>query len=450
MERFLRDLTHSQTIVVRRILLGTKPIEFVDAMGTQPVERLNEVAEDLHEKGFHVELAVAHRQHLGGALVAAISTIERVVTGASSSGYVEIHFNAVLQLGELQVLQLMKSDGPQALVPDKRLSNAQELCNIAKRMPRHLHLFAQITRRAAELGVTVHKTFGLLMSWSAHTKRGGDPLWVAVLSFQLHESLVVAHGKYRQSLRLAQATAKSRYRWITSRPIASIALPIGMLATLLDSCGFKDAAREYRQSAFELLKFATAIGTENRSMDEVFHAVMQARILENDADGEIFLWVRSIVDSWSGDSQYRKNAEELIRQWIARKDGATFEGDFQTTHRQIHHNLLTSAGINPTVEPWVSLIDLAIKDDDPTRVLVECHHKTVMPHPAADPTLIRLGLERANPKIIACTLHRYAVAGKSLDDIDQEFTTKHCDVCPDKATRSDDWKFYDDIKGDTP
>jgi hypothetical protein len=56
------------------------------------------------------------------------------------------------------------------------------------------------------------------------------------------------------------------------------------------------------------------------------------------------------------------------------------------------------------VEPWVSLIALAIKDDDPTRVLIECEHKVVMRHPASDPMLDRWGLERANPKIIGCNL----------------------------------------------
>jgi hypothetical protein len=52
---------------------------------------------------------------------------------------------------------------------------------------------------------------------------------------------------------------------------------------------------------------------------------------------------------------------------VERLDGATFDGDIETTHLQIHHNILTSAGIDPTEEPWVSLINLAIKDDDPTR-----------------------------------------------------------------------------------
>ena len=109
---------------------------------------------------------------------------------------------------------------------------------------------------------------------------------------------------------------------------------------------------------------------------------------------------------------------------LDRKKGAKFEGDIETTPRQIHQNILTSAGIDPTTEPWISLIDLAIKDDDPTRVLIECQHKVVMKYPGGDPMLERLALERANPKIVGCNLHGYALAGLTLDNIDRAFKAK--------------------------
>jgi len=274
--------------------------------------------------------------------------------------------------------------------------------------------------------------------------RGDDPLWVAVLSFQLQQSLLAAHRKYNQSLRLAQATARSRFRWVTARPIADIAMAIGTLAGLLESCSFKEGGHQYRQSAFALLKLSAAIATENKSMDELFNAVMNARILEPNPDGEIIRWVRSVIDQWAADSQYRKNAEELMQRALDRKNGAKFQGDIETTPRQIHHNILTSAGIDPTTEPWVSLIDLAIKDDDPTRVLIDCQHKVVMKHPGRDPMLDRLALERANPKIIGCGLHKYAMAGRELDIIDQAFKVKFCDVCPDRVPRPPGWTFYDE------
>jgi hypothetical protein len=92
-----------------------------------------------------------------------------------------------------------------------------------------------------------------------------------------------------------------------------------------------------------------------------------------------------VVDEWPIDSPYRRVAEALIARAAARAQGATFDGDIQTSPRQIHNNFLTSQGIDPTTEHWKGLIDLAIKDDDPTRVLIGCEHKVVMKHPGGNP-----------------------------------------------------------------
>ena len=184
-DQFARDLTQAQTIVVARILMQTAHVEFAEAMKSQPVKRVSEVAEDLHEKGYRLELDAAFRQRKGGDVEGAIVAIHKVAASAGAGGYVKVQFNAILQAGELEWMQQTKSDEPQARAADKKLETALELCRIAKRKPRNLHLFAQITRRAAELGVAAHKTFGLLMAWKAHVSRGDDPIWIAVLSFKL-------------------------------------------------------------------------------------------------------------------------------------------------------------------------------------------------------------------------------------------------------------------------
>jgi hypothetical protein len=57
---------------------------------------------------------------------------------------------------------------------------------------------------------------------------------------------MAAYKKYRQALRLAQATAKSKYRSVTSRPLADVAVSIAMLAGLLETSGFEQIAASYR------------------------------------------------------------------------------------------------------------------------------------------------------------------------------------------------------------
>ncbi len=445
-DQFLGDLRRSQTIVLSRLLLGTKAGDFVDAMLGRPIEWIAEVAADFHEKGFRLDLQKAHDHMRRGDLPGAIATVKRVL--GNSIGYLEVQFNATLQLGEFEALQLMRSDRPQRLVADRKLATAEALCKIAKRAPRHLHLYAQTTRKAAQLAIAVHKVLGLLMSWKGHLRKSDDPLWLAVLSFQVNEGLLAAHQRYRQALRLAGATAGSQYRRVISRPIVDIASEITKLAAVLEktSAYFTDAATVYRASAFQLFKFAAAIATENRSMDDLWHALMMARTLKAQKGGEVFQWIRSIVDQWEKNSEHRRSAEELLERWTRRKDGVAFEGDIQTNFQQIHQNILTSAGIDPTEEPWVSLIDLAIKDDDPTRVLKECQRKQISYHPLGDPMLARLGLERANPKIISCGLHRHSLGGRELDGTNARFNERYCRSCPDREPRTDDWQFYSEAE----
>jgi hypothetical protein len=179
-------------------------------------------------------------------------------------------------------------------------------------------------------------------------------------------------------------------------------------------------------------------------MDELFNAVMLAGAMGRERGDEVFTWVRAVIDVWPEESEHRKNAEELHQRALDRKDGKAFEGDIQTTPLQIHSNILTSAGIDPTTEPWATLIALAIKDDDPTRVLQSCRHKTVLPHWNRDLRLDRLSLERANLKIIACQLHRHAVGGRALDEIDEQFNGQHCTGCADKAPHPAGWSCFEE------
>src|SRR5580658_6442445 len=66
-----------------------------------------------------------------------------------------------------------------------------------------------------------------------------------------------------------------------------------------------------------------------------------------------------------------------------------------------------------------------------------------MDHPAADPMLVRLGLERANPKIIGCDLYRYAIAGRTFDGINEKFVAKFCSTCLQRSPRPAGWTFYE-------
>jgi len=169
---------------------------------------------------------------------------------------------------------------------------------------------------------------------------------------------------------------------------------------------------------------AEAIARENRDMDSLFQVVTLVLALDHSEGGEIFAWSRAIVEKWPLESEYRKRADQIvIRNW-QRRLGVEFETDIKTTDRQIHENLLTAFGVDPTAEPWAG------------------EHTFVSAGPR-DPILDRLGLQSAGPKVLHCTLHKYAVTGADFEGIDETFRRDHCDSCADRMPRPPEWRFTD-------
>ena len=114
MQRFLGDLIATQSAVTSRILLATQAGDFIGRMRGHKIERIVAVAEDLHDKGFRLQMQAAHDLMRADKDAEAVATIKRVI--ANSSGNLEIQFNAIAQFGTYQVRELMKSDKPQSWI----------------------------------------------------------------------------------------------------------------------------------------------------------------------------------------------------------------------------------------------------------------------------------------------------------------------------------------------
>lgn len=440
-DRFLADLRKAHFVVVSRALLIANDTDFVDAMRGRPVEKMDGVSDDLHEKAFRIEAQTAHEIFQKGDICEATRRLKVIL--ASPEASLEVRFNVILQLGDLEWIELIRSDQPQIRAAERQLSTGTELCRITKKGPRHLRLFALITRAAAELGVILQKHLGLTMNWVAHKKIGIDPLWLAALSFGLNENLAAAGRKYKQALRLAGITARSPQRGVAPMAIVKVAGQIPVLAQLLEHAGLNEAAQQYRRSAFQLLRMAAAIATENRDIDSLFQVVTLGFRLDPSEDGEIFVWSRSIMECWNPDSEYRRRADQLRRNMRQRRQGIKLENDIETTDRQIHENLLTAFGIDPATQPWAGMIDLALKDADLGRALKGCEHTFVSIGPG-NPTLDRLGLQAAGRKTLHCTRHKYAVTGPDLDSVDEAFRREYCNSCQDMTPRPSNWTFNDE------
>ena len=152
-DQFARDLMHAQTVVVSRILLQTTHVELVEAMKSQPVEQISQVAEDLHVKGYRLQLDAAFvsgKMGISKGRSRRFTKWRRAPVRAAMSRFNSTRY---FQAGELEWMLVSKSEAPQARTAETKLETALELCRIAKRKPKHLHLYAQIMRRSAELSV---------------------------------------------------------------------------------------------------------------------------------------------------------------------------------------------------------------------------------------------------------------------------------------------------------
>jgi hypothetical protein len=437
-EHFLLDLRTAHCVVTSRALLIATDTDFISAMLNRPVQAMDELSDQLRGKAFRIEMQAAHEIFRHGDIPEAKRRLNQILAGSDVP--LDVRFNVTFQLGELEWVELSRSEQPQIRIVERQLSTASELCRIARKGPRYLRMSASMIRMVAELAVITHRGHGLTMNWIAHRKVRPDPIWLAVLSFELDRNLAAAGKKYKHGLRLV-AMAVSSPRWrVPPAPLVKMATCVRFLAGVLDQAEFKEAGRQYRKSGLELLRLAAAVASQSADLDGQFQVATTALLLDDSPDGEGFALWHAMVDRWSPESEYRKRAEAFADRVLQRRGGVKFESDIKTTARQVHENLLAAFGIDPASEPWASMINLAITDADPTRVLKGCDHIFVL-QVGRDPILDRLGLEHAGPKALHCTLHGYAVTGRDLDSVDEAFRREYCDSCPDRAPRPPGWKF---------
>ena len=88
------------------------------------------------------------------------------------------------------------------------------------------------------------------------------------------------------------------------------------------------------------------------------------------------------------------------------------------------------------------MVRIGINDLNPERVLKNCKHlflSLVNQSLLAD----RLGLPTMGEKVVHCTLHKYSLRDRGLDEAYEAFKGNYCDKCPDASPRPNEWKYSD-------
>ena len=152
-------------------------------------------------------------------------------------------------------------------------------------------------------------------------------------------------------------------------------------------------------------------------------------------------WAIELAQSISSLDE-RNAALEFIERSARARRGERDPRAKRADARQIYENMATSVGIDlkDPRDPRAILVNIAIRDLDPSRVLRQCRHFFGWLG-LATPIALQLRLPTAGTKVLHCLRHGYTVEGMALDSVYSSFKRRHCDSCPDREARPREWEW---------
>jgi hypothetical protein len=359
---------------------------------------------------------------------------------------IEIKFWAQMSLQSIDYTQTVQSGKPQSELSKLVVAHAKSLQKLTARGPKYLKFYSLVARQAAELEVLTHEDFTLFMALSAHLQRYGNPMMALGLIARRTAITRRIASKYNQCVRLARYAAEYPDRWMLGRALANIPRALGVYMLTLRTEGKFTAEEKLWQSALQVLKLAVSICRETGDAGGVVLVITSALATASSTDSQAFHWASQVAESIV-DQKIRDDALLMIERVTRRWKGEAVEGDYRgNTIWQAIQNMATALGIDTSDEndPFVRGLNIAANDDSPERVLARCEHILVT-QGAIGPIARRIqtlfNTSRASSKVIHCTLHNFHVDGKELDGAYDEFKLRHCDSCPDKKPRPENWQF---------
>ena len=381
-ERLLRTLADIEAVLASRVLIATKTIDFVKAIDGR-VDK-DQLSRELKNKSDAIKLEQAQTLFVAGSFEEATKKISLVL--GSEDAAVESKFWALLIAERIEFIQTGKRQAPQGYLFDIPLAFADRLWSLTKKGPPYLKFYSMIARKAGELGVLVHRDYGMFMNWRVN-KDTGDPFWKLQLSFQRAQTWRELALKYNHCLRLARYAVNSRYRWALPDALLRIVRAVALFIQRLDQEGFKAQAEKYSASALQLCRLTAWIALDNDDFDSVTGAALNAITATTDISSTE-TWARKTIEAIT-DLDKRNAAIDIVDRAVKRVKGEEVEGDIPATPRQIYENMATALGIDLSdpKDPIARIVRIGIADLDPSRVLKNCEHIFISLGPRGLPSI---------------------------------------------------------------
>lgn len=171
-----------------------------------------------------------------------------------------------------------------------------------------------------------------------------------------------------------------------------------------------------------------ALGTANTIEDAIARAKeISSKIVDKEIAGDVLARIQKVRDV--AVSSEEMTPEEELEFFRERAVSMGFEVD------------------NPQ-DDLSRVVAIGLRDFNPERVMRDCRHLMVLPSRSLGIPARLVGLQFAGHKTIRCMLHGYAASGWSLDELYgglggpgplSGFKGQHCDSCPDREARDQDW-----------
>jgi hypothetical protein len=372
---------------------------------------------------------------------------------ADPDSTIEIKFWAQLQAEGIDYVKTVRSGKPQGELSKLRLVHARLLQKLTKSGPGYLKFYSLIARKAAELEILAHENFSLHMTLRQHLEHQHNPMMVLglIAKRSVNTSRIVA--KYNQCVRLARYAATYSNRWVLGRSLTNVCSALGAYLVTLNSEGRSETKEQFEESALQIAKLSAWICGETGDSVGVVLAIMGALTTTTSTDSNAYLWAVGVAEGLTN-PEIRADALSRIERAAKRWRGLAVDGDYQgDIGWQIIQNMATALNIDLKDEsdPLVRGLRIAAKDNSPERILANCEHLLVSLG-ATGPIARRIrhlfNISTAGSKIIHCTLHDFHVEGKDQDAAYVKFKQDHCDTCPDKKVRPNNWRYLGQVRAD--
>jgi hypothetical protein len=373
--RLLSTLDRIYLAMGNRELTSASAASFAESLGCLPnQERLYRA---FREKNDVLKLRRIGELLKQGDLSQARSRAEGVLADPDST--VEIKFWAQIHLQAIDCREIIHSGRPQGELPRLLVTHANSLQKLTAKGPKHLKFSSLIAGHAAELQAMTHEDYCLFVALRQHLQGHRSPLMA--LSLYARRSVLTSRivSKYNQCVRLARYAANYTDRWALGRALIAIVNGVGGYLATLSADNKVEAESAFAQSALQICKLAAWISNETGDPVGVVLAVLGALQTTHSTDSEAYRWAVRAAGGIT-DPGVRADAVLQIERAAKRWRGEPVEGDYQgDVLWQVVQNMATALGIdvNDENDPLVRGLRIAVKDDSPERVLLQCEHLPV-------------------------------------------------------------------------